>query len=180
MKADDKSPLYLSLPHRDTQNPVRLKSNLRMATMKEKALITGWSQSLNRKTKTDKIWFLTFISLPFVWDFSLLRGINRSLSKGENRKEKHKDTVLQETGLLEDVYRVTWHQGTYTVLRAWAQNMCLETEPGLNRGFSLALHACAHPRQPELNSTTKVRGVAWNDLESAYSQSLHSWRCWSH
>lgn len=36
VKADDKSPLYLSLPHRDTQNPVKLKPNLRMATEKEK------------------------------------------------------------------------------------------------------------------------------------------------
>lgn len=55
VKADDKSPLYLSLPHRNTQNPVKLKPNLRMATMKKKALVTGWSQSLNRKTKTEKI-----------------------------------------------------------------------------------------------------------------------------
>lgn len=55
VKADDKSPLSLSLPHRDTQNPVKLKPNLRMATEKEIALITGWSQSLNSKTKTDKI-----------------------------------------------------------------------------------------------------------------------------
>lgn len=55
VKADDKSPLYLSLPPTHTQNPVKPKPNLRMATEKEKALITGWSQSLNRKTKTDKI-----------------------------------------------------------------------------------------------------------------------------
>lgn len=57
VKADDKSPLHLSLPPRDTQNPVKLKPNLRMATEKERALIMGWSQSLNRKTKTAKFDF---------------------------------------------------------------------------------------------------------------------------
>lgn len=39
--------------------------------------------------------------------FPLLGSIDRPLSKGESRKEKHKDTVLQETGLLGDVYRGT-------------------------------------------------------------------------
>lgn len=70
VKVDDEALCDSPSPHRDIQNTGKLKSNLRMATEMEKALITGQSQSLNRKTKL-KFYFLFFIfALPFMCDFS--------------------------------------------------------------------------------------------------------------
>lgn len=117
VKVDDEALCDSPSPHWDIQNTGKLKSNLRMATEMEKALITGQSQSLNRKTKLKFYFWFFFLPSPLCEIFPYSQ---KSTDLYQRMKTGQKSTRTQSCRRQEcgvgvwgwgGVWRGTWHQG---------------------------------------------------------------------